>query len=521
MNQSGTVADAIRQLLTRVFALIVGAAVIIGVSLYLFMDYAAVVNEAGIVRGGSQRVVKQVLAGADADKTTAAVEGVLGKLDGRIFFGSFSEKRTNAATYWTSEVKPAMQAYRETGDARALLEASETYFAKTNEMVDAAQGVFNVMAIVLYIVLLVFVALSGLILKSIYQMFLTRVVAPLETLQGRMQQLSKGNLSQKADAGDAGRFGAIYHLIDETSKVLLGYVRDIEKNLGTMAQGDFVTASDMEYVGDYRKIRENIQHIRATLSAEMQRLGTFATDVAGSADTIAEISSRLKGGAKSQTESIKALQAKLQAVMAETEKAKADVDEANAFRRKTNASIEESKGRMEDAVAAMREISESSAEIRAILVSINEITHQTALLSLNASIEAARAGESGRGFAVVAEEVRKLAEASEASTQHIDELINRTAEKIESGSGVMRTAAESLLGITENTEAMSGAVAKISARSREQQEHMAEVSRLSDDVLRVTETNATVSEECAKASGTLSACSDSLRESIGKFRTQR
>lgn len=69
------------------------------------------------------------------------------------------------------------------------------------------------------------------------------------------------------------------------------------------------------------------------------------------------------------------------------------------------------------------ELSVKAKDISQIIDTIEAISNQTNLLSLNASIESARAGEAGKGFAVVATEIRKLSEQTKVSNAEIKRII--------------------------------------------------------------------------------------------------
>lgn len=74
---------------------------------------------------------------------------------------------------------------------------------------------------------------------------------------------------------------------------------------------------------------------------------------------------------------------------------------------------------------SIKQLNELSKKITQITSTINGISSQITLLSLNASIEAARAGESGKGFAVVADEISKLADQSSKQAKEVAQIVNQ------------------------------------------------------------------------------------------------
>ena len=117
---------------------------------------------------------------------------------------------------------------------------------------------------------------------------------------------------------------------------------------------------------------------------------------------------------------------------------------------------------------AVAKLNDQASQIDHIVTTIAGIADQTNLLALNAAIEAARAGEAGRGFAVVAEEVRKLAEESNAAAKKIGDLARAISQGTESavrsasqGVSLAATAEEQTRSMQDQIDDMLGAVSRI------------------------------------------------------------
>jgi methyl-accepting chemotaxis protein len=156
--------------------LAIGSSSLVSVYLNSLGDDSKVINSAGIVRGGTQRLVKLELAGKSSDKLIEKQDKLVqGLINGDRTLGlpvatnpEFRSQMQQVATAW-QDLKLKIVAVRQNSQTKAdLLDASEKYFDLANQAVSAAEKYSTDKAERLRVIQLAIFAASLLLLITIW-----------------------------------------------------------------------------------------------------------------------------------------------------------------------------------------------------------------------------------------------------------------------------------------------------------------------------------------------------------------
>ena len=348
----------------------------------------------------------------------------------------------------------------------------------------------------------------GLILVVVLSVVLTRQIRdPLIMLARQAQRIASGDLGRgelqewvRGNRFNRDELGQLGSAIDRMRGALAELVSEISGSVSQLSSA----------VEEVSAISEQSAKGMASQQGEVSQVATAMNEMQSTVNEVARNTTDAMGAAK-------------QASRTSTQ--------GNQVVRSAIGSIEQVSRQIEQAGSVVQQLETDSASISMVLDVIRGIAEQTNLLALNAAIEAARAGEQGRGFAVVADEVRSLAQRTQASTAEISKMIEVLQERTAEAGSAMQLSRQQMQESVElareagsSIDSINGAVTQITdmntliATATEQQNAVTEeLNRSIVKIHTAADENAQGAQQTAQACVELSKLANTLHHMTQRF----
>lgn len=409
----------------------------------------------------------------------------------------------NGKEYYISYAPIAMDGVSDSWSVISLQE-KDTAMALMDRMTRAG---IKVMAVTILVAILLLLLLTRSIVK------------PIRYCLKRLTGLSHGDLTTEVPMTKGKDESAqLLQILGETIQTLKNIIEDISAQLNRIAQGDLTGGVKHSYEGEFNEIGVSMDIINESLNEAFRQVGMNAESVFRGANAISQTAQSMAKDAVVQASAVEELGATIRGTSDRIDVNARTAQQVKEKMEQVNADMTDSSQSMQELLDAMNLIFEDSRKINGISRTIQDISFQTNLLSMNASVEAARAGEAGKGFSVIAGEVRELAQHCSKAAESTAELVGTTLEEIEQGMHVLQHTVSSIENSASQTVEVKEMIDTISEAAREQNEAMKQISAALEQISGVVQNNSAVSEESAASSVEMEENARRLKETIQKYR---
>lgn len=374
-------------------------------------------------------------------------------------------------------------------------------------------------AFIAVLVMIITTTISFVVGALVISKFVKRIIVPLNAINGKILDMEQGKLSGDAIEVHTGdELETLADAVNSMTAYTNTIIKDIEAVSAKLAAEDLTAEPAADYIGDYAPIKSALYGIINSTSDVIRQIGASSKLVSDGSSKMSDNSTTLSQAATEQAATVEELNASIVEISSNISANADSAGKAKVLADDCMKIVNEGNVKMTDMLHAMEVINETSSQIANIIKTIEDISFQTNILSLNASIEAARAGEAGKGFAVVAGEVGQLAGKTAEAAKNTTALIKTSLTAVENGTVMANETAKMLSKIVSETDDTAKVIDKIAAASQEQADSVKQILVGMDQISTSVQMTSGSSAECAASAEELSGQAKVLLDLVQRFK---
>ena len=374
-------------------------------------------------------------------------------------------------------------------------------------------------AFIAVLVMIITTTISFVVGALVISKFVKRIIVPLNAINGKILDMEQGKLSGDAIEVHTGdELETLADAVNSMTAYTNTIIKDIEAVSAKLAAEDLTAEPAADYIGDYAPIKSALYGIINSTSDVIRQIVASSKLVSDGSSKMSDNSTTLSQAATEQAATVEELNASIVEISSNISANADSAGKAKVLADDCMKIVNEGNVKMTDMLHAMEEINETSSQIANIIKTIEDISFQTNILSLNASIEAARAGEAGKGFAVVAGEVGQLAGKTAEAAKNTTALIKTSLAAVENGTVMANETAKMLSKIVSETDDTAKDIDKIAAASQEQADSVKQILVGMDQISTSVQMTSGSSAECAASAEELSGQAKVLLDLVQRFK---